>query len=100
MTDCALDGLAGAARLHERLSLSDATRRNVSQKGGVWISIRSSERIFWYFDDAMSDKLRATARDHKTMACCGADVCFRRRGGFHPFPPVNRLYFRGMIASL
>src|ERR1700681_975160 len=43
VTDCALNRFAGTAGLYERLSLSDATRRNVSQKGGVWIAIRCSE---------------------------------------------------------
>src|SRR5882762_10791606 len=100
MTDCALDCLARAARPHERLSLGDATRRNVSQKGGVWISIRGSDWIFRYFDDAMADRLRATARDHKTMARCSADVSFRRRGGFDHLHPGHWLYCREIIGCL
>src|SRR6266566_6173561 len=100
MTDCAWDCLARAARPHECLSLTDATRGNVSQKGGVWISIRCSEWIFWYFDDAMADRLHATAWDHKTMACCSADICFRRRVGFDHLHPGDRFYGREIIGCL
>jgi hypothetical protein len=87
VADCAWNGLAGTAGLHERLSHSDAAGRNVSQKWGVWIAIRCSEWIFRRFDNAMTNRLRAGARNHKATARRSADVGFRRRAGFDHLHP-------------
>ena len=100
MADGALNCFAGAAVLHQRLTLGDAARRNISNEGRVWIANRCLHWIYRRFDDPMADRLGATVGNQNTMARVAADVCFRWCGSLNNFHPGNgldgRKIFRGL----
>src|SRR5260370_32572542 len=74
VADGAWNRFAGAAGLHESLSFGDASGRNVSDKGRVWIANRSLRRIDWRFDDAMAGRFGAAVRALSAMTRVGLDV--------------------------
>src|ERR1700719_582416 len=75
MTDCTLNCFARTGRLYERLTLGEAARRDVSDKPTVRIAARPPCRILGHFDDAIADRLHATAGQRKAHARL-ADIGF------------------------
>src|ERR1700719_560821 len=68
MADCALNRFAGTACLRQGLALCDAATWHVGNEAGVWIAARRPRRIFRHFDDAIADRLGASARERKAHA--------------------------------
>ena len=55
-----LDGLAGAARCDQRLSLRNAADRHVSGKFGMAVIGFELVEIIWHFDDTSANWLRTS----------------------------------------
>src|SRR3979409_1724682 len=86
MTDYTLNRFARTSGLHQRLTFCEAAWRHVSDKPTMGIAARRPCRILRHFDDAIADRLRATAGQRKSRSEL-TDISLRYGIGFHDFDP-------------
>src|SRR3977135_374926 len=99
MTNCALNRFARTGGFYQCLTLCEAAWRHVSDKPTMGIAARRPCRILRHFDDAIADRLRATAGQRKSHAEL-TDISLGYGVGFDDFHPNPRLEARKPLRSL